>query len=92
MSRLLRTVLIVLAAFVFTELAARAELRHPVFAHTVTGPGVFITFAICLVLHINFWGNSPLPDYLITGFNTLIYAGLMSLLLKLWEHRPWRHD
>ena len=92
MKRLLTIVGIVAVAYTFTVLAAWAEPRYTSFSHAALGLGVYITFAICALLHIDFLGNSFLPDYLITAFNTLIYAGLIGLLLRLFRFSRERHD
>ena len=92
MNRWLRMLLIVGAAFAFTILAAQAEPRHPAFSHNVTAPGVLIVLAIYMLLRLDFLGHSPLPGYLSIAVDTLIYSGLIALLLKLCKRRPRRHD
>lgn len=92
MKRILRIALTVVAAFLFTVFAGWAEPRHPSFSHNVTFPGIWITFAIYALLHLDLLGPSPLPGFLSIAFNTLIYSGLIGLLLKVCRRHSVRHD
>ena len=78
MNRLLKIGLIVVLAYAFTVLAVRAEPRYPAFSHSVAAPGVAITFAMSFLLRRDF-----MVGYLDIAFNTLIYSGLIALLLKV---------
>jgi|HubBroStandDraft_2_1064218.scaffolds.fasta_scaffold26234_2 hypothetical protein len=91
MNRWLRTLLIGGVAFAFTILAARSEPRHPNFSHSVTGMGIWIVLAIYTVLRLDFLGHSAIRNYLILAIDTLIYSGLIVLLLKLCKRRAERH-
>ena len=92
MNRGLRMLLIVGVAFAFTILADRAAPRYPAFSHNVTAPGVLIMLVIYMALRLDFLGNSPLPGYLSIAVDTLIYSGLIALLLKLCKRRHRRHN
>jgi hypothetical protein len=53
--------------------------------------GIWIVLAIYTVLRLDFLGHSAIRNYLILAIDTLIYSGLIVLLLKLCKRRAERH-